>query len=311
MTTAHGIAEAVFGSAARGDTDEHSDRDYLIVGDDHEALARRKQMLSRRGISVSDYSWKRLKKLFASGTLFALHLKLEARIIRDSSGQLQALFSSFIPKPRYRSDFANSLKLFAPLSDIPSGGWGAGWAMDVLAVAVRNSGILLLADDGEYLFSFPSILAALRDRGTITDEQLLVLRQLRTFKRAYREGTQQRVPGQLVQAAVRAASAAFEVDIPSLDSGAEATDSTTAYMRMRLLERELLKASDGALQDRERRRAFHHLMRKVRDPHAYLWQFLNRRSRHQHEVERLAALVLPDGSAFSSCAVVPGKADMR
>lgn len=78
--------EALFGSAARHDSDHLSDVDYLIVDDDPQRLKIRKAWLEFLGMSVSDYSWNRLLRLFEKQTLFALHLKYESKTIYDRYG---------------------------------------------------------------------------------------------------------------------------------------------------------------------------------------------------------------------------------
>jgi len=75
MSTAHCEIEVLFGSAARGDGDDLSDVDYLLVDGCATVLNQRKTWLSGQGFSVSDYTWPRFTRLFTQRTLFSLHLK--------------------------------------------------------------------------------------------------------------------------------------------------------------------------------------------------------------------------------------------
>lgn len=160
--------EALFGSAARQDGDALSDLDYLIVSTDAIALRSRKRWLANQGFSVSDYTWKRLQRCFTEGTLFALHLKLEARPTFDPTGRLRNLFHSFQEKREYGKDFQESLQLFRPLASIPGSAIGRAWALDTLAVAFRNSAILWLASEGRHVFSMAAIVEELAIRGKST-----------------------------------------------------------------------------------------------------------------------------------------------
>src|SRR3954449_12413237 len=61
--------EALFGSSARGDSDSLSDVDYLLVDESTSRLLARKRWLEGQGVSVSEYTWPRLVRLFTNRTL--------------------------------------------------------------------------------------------------------------------------------------------------------------------------------------------------------------------------------------------------
>ena len=63
-------AEAVFGSASRGDNDALSDRDILIVDTDIHLLNRRQAALEASGWSVASYTFAKLNALVRKGALF-------------------------------------------------------------------------------------------------------------------------------------------------------------------------------------------------------------------------------------------------
>jgi predicted nucleotidyltransferase len=273
-------AEALFGSAARNDQDWLSDIDYLIVGDDGPSLRRRKAWLTKQGFSVSDFTWKRLERAFSEGTLFALHLKLEARLIFDPKGKLRSLFESFRPKSDYVTDFARSLELFRPLSHVPAAPWGGPWALDVLSVGFRNSAIMTLANEGEFFFSNRAILDALQKRGRINKDQLGTLQELRFAKVRYRAGRARHIGKRTIDRAIQAVEAALLVEfdfktVTGDDIASAQKNSTCAYAWMRTIEAELLTASARRIRDEEASNLRLELMKNLTDPHAYLWRFMH------------------------------------
>ena len=268
-------SEALFGSAARRDGDRLSDVDYLIVGDDIPVLRRRKEWLQSQGFSVSDFTWTRLERMCAKQTLFSLHLKLESKLIFDASGRLRELLSSCTAKSNYSPELRDSLKLFRPLESVPSCFAAIGWAMDILAVAFRNSAILSLAENGDYLFSMKSILEKLVEAGRITREQSTRLQQLRAYKAAYRSGKRVNVGTEDLREMVRTVSDALSFDLPCeivmtlpQYSTHGTTNSTDAYSRMRVMEAELISMPQSALRTKDDQRLHEKLLRRVRNPHA-------------------------------------------
>lgn len=285
-------AEALFGSAARRDGDVLSDFDYLIVSSDTTALRSRKRWLAKQGFSVSDYTWKRLQRCFTDGTLFALHLKLEARPTFDPAGRLCELFQSFRRKPTYEKDYEESLQLFRPLEVVPASVIGRAWALDTLAVAFRNSAILWLANEGRYVFSMTSIIKEFAIRGRINPGQSSTLRLLRTAKAHYRTGTLCYFSSLNFYDALRAVEAALKIDFSStwgtLPEIAYAhSTSASAYARMRSIEAELMCFPSHARSNPEAAHIRSKLLRAVRDPHSYLWAFLQKPEAIEAELGRL------------------------
>lgn len=180
--------EAIFGSVARRNSDALSDIDFLIVDDQPARLRTRKRWLAIQGVSVSDYTWPRFVRLFEKRTMFAMHLKLESKILCDRHGRYRDLLNSTRPCAGYGTEFDQSLSLFDVLQEVPASPIGRAWALDHTAVAFRNSCILLLANDGEYVFSFPSLIDRMSARGRLNGDEIRALRKLRAIKRAYRSG---------------------------------------------------------------------------------------------------------------------------
>jgi len=93
------ISLIVFGSYARGDTDEFSDLDLLGIVDD-------KILKSTpvRDINLSIYSIGKLIELMETGDLFALHLKMEGRALFGD-----AIFHEVIKKFKYKETYASDI----------------------------------------------------------------------------------------------------------------------------------------------------------------------------------------------------------
>lgn len=181
-------AEAIFGSTARGDKDGLSDRDILIVDDSYGALRRRKLELEASGWSVAPYTFKRLGTLAERGSLFIQHLKAEAVILNDSGLRLAKLLDSYRPNSSYFPELLQNRALTGLLGGIPQGHIGALFAADLLYVVTRNFGVLRLANDGIYLFSYGDVVEALESLGAISTGTAENLYALRELKCSYRNG---------------------------------------------------------------------------------------------------------------------------
>jgi hypothetical protein len=181
-------AEALFGSAARGDADALSDRDVLIVDDDVEVLAARSGELRSEGASVASYTFAKLVALAARGALFVQHLKLEAQVTRDVGGRLTQLLANFLPRQNYSVEIADNAALSALAGIVPTGARGVLLAADILYVGVRNYGVLSLAERGVHVYAFDAVTAGLEAEGLIAPGGARALGALRFLKCLYRSG---------------------------------------------------------------------------------------------------------------------------
>lgn len=275
-------AEALFGSAARQDGDRLSDLDYLIVGDDSSHLRLRKEWLTKQGFSVSDFTWRRLEKACDCGTLFSIHLKLEAKIVFDTKSRLRELLSDCTPKADYSQELEHSLELFRPLEHIPSGPEGRAWALDTLSVAFRNAAILTFANSGRYLFSMNSIIGCLKSDRKINDEGADFLQRLRKFKSGYRSGYKFNVETGEYRNILSSVGCALGVEFDSKQmrvpvhplAVSDNANSTSAYSAMRAIEAELIAIPQSLKRIDRVRELEAALLGKIRNPHAYLWTFM-------------------------------------
>lgn len=269
-------SEAIFGSSARGDSDALSDRDILIVDDDVEVLRTRGTQLSALGWSVASYTFRKLETMSVKGALFVQHLALEAEVERDRDDRLQGILASFSPKTEYGPELAANAQLAELASFYPAGCRGELWAADVLYVAVRNFGVLWLAERGIYRFAYDAILRELARSGAIADAAIADLVGLRFIKCLHRGGEKLR-PGRVAGGVDRAIAALPPNAFPTAARPLQPADllsceapevSAAGYLVLRDLERRLIATEDalggapidGKLED---------LRRWIRNPRAY------------------------------------------
>jgi hypothetical protein len=250
-------SEAVFGSAARGDADRISDRDYLIVDSDTDVLKTRSLDLIQDGWSVASYTFAKLSALSKHGALFVQHLKNESLITVDKNDQLRQLLHSFSPKESYQAEIRENALLASLIKTRPESSRGGLWAADVLYVTVRNFGVLSLAEKRKFTFSYSDIIDELIAEGMVHKKAHSALLNLRFLKSLYRSG--ENFSSNKIEQTVSAA-------LKELPFGAFPSESTpispkkiltkaqcapldsSSYYRLRNLEKCFLAASalDGA-----------------------------------------------------------------
>ncbi|NQV21783.1 MAG: nucleotidyltransferase domain-containing protein [Rhodospirillales bacterium] len=209
-------AIALYGSQARRDADNLSDIDMVVVDADVTALAHAKAALSTRGVSCATYTWRRLQRMSFRGSLFIEHLRREALIIRDNNNSLRSFLEAFRPRGDYLADVDATKRTLALTSRTSDMRASLGWAYDVLAVAVRNLGVLELANRGQYVFAYHDILAALKDDGSISYADAHNLEILRRLKALYRGGHYEQLPGRgVLESMQRTVSRCFKTDFDS------------------------------------------------------------------------------------------------
>lgn len=275
QSTRPACAEALFGSAARGDADALSDRDMLIVDDDVVALTARSQELEAQGASVASYTFAKLEALAARGALFIQHLKLEAQVIRDRGGRLAQLLADFSPRLDYSAEIAENAALSALAGAVPSGSRGVLLAADILYVSVRNHGVLSLAERGVHTYQFDTVIAGLEGEGLIEPGGARALAALRFLKCLYRGGEVGRAAAarHAVETALTVLPqnyfpTSFSVLDPSRIIAAPCLTNVAPYVALRDLERRLVAVQalghDPNVDDDLAR-----LVRWIKNPRAY------------------------------------------
>lgn len=87
----------LYGSVARGDNGPSSDVDLLQLVED------RTEHYQVGKISVAVYTAEDLSRMCTFGSLFALHLVAEGRILEDPDGWLRTILESYVPPASYAS----------------------------------------------------------------------------------------------------------------------------------------------------------------------------------------------------------------
>lgn len=275
-------SEAIFGSAARGDSDSKSDRDILIVDDDTAVLRARSRALSDDGWSVASYTFNKLTAIANLGALFVQHLKLESSIIFDRGGRLKKLFKEFNPLETYTNEILINNALSSLCGVTPNVPKGPLLSADILYVTVRNFGILRLAEMGIHVYSFSTIVQRLESEGIIPaggGRHLAALRFLKCLYRSGECGSHHRVIEMVENALAVLPHDHFPQQLRLVNPAQIILSrgprcSSPAYIQLRDLERRLV-ALQGTGNPQEISKVFEKLNRWIQDPRSY--SFASRR----------------------------------
>lgn len=147
----------VYGSAARGDADERSDVDILVVGDgqgwrDAVATDAEAARLLREGrqLSPMHFSWAEIEAMCGYGSLFLHHVKLHGRTLLPADGDQLCLLLDELPP--YRRAL-QEMEAFAIVLDDVAAALAADhsptFELAVIATALRHAFILGCYVEGE------------------------------------------------------------------------------------------------------------------------------------------------------------------
>lgn len=138
----------LYGSVARGDTDENSDVDVLVVADnrvDQTELITELAGVGLRRPSLSRYTWTEMEGMKASGSLFLHHLKAEGRALLEGSsvrGRLRSYLDSLPPYTRAGHDVKAFKTGLQEARDSLRCGGSVPFELSVIATLIRHSSIL-------------------------------------------------------------------------------------------------------------------------------------------------------------------------
>jgi predicted nucleotidyltransferase len=179
-------AAALYGSAARGDMELHSDIDVLLLcapGQKRTVYEFAHPALSYEfpKISLTLYSDDELDFLNRARSLFLLHLKREAEILFDYRGFLHTLLSGFREKESYHCDFIDSLTLIDPLltkvADSPNQLHRLSYTYSLF----RVFGVYLLAERRIFEFSKSKMTTSLSREYPLAGKAISLLSNLRSL----------------------------------------------------------------------------------------------------------------------------------
>lgn len=269
-------SEAIFGSSARGDTDQMSDRDILIVDEDVSVLRARSKVLKAAGWSVASYTFAKLDALAERGALFIQHLKLESTITIDRNERLRTRLERFEPRSDYASEIGDNDQLASLAGIMPDSPSAPLLSADILYVTVRNFGVLKLAERGIHVYSYDHVLRELERSGFISPGSSRHLSALRFLKCLYRSGEDAAASRAkiLIADALRSLpsdhfpSRLKLVDPLSFLKAPCPPDSGPAYLQLRDLERRYLALKSIGLTP-EQSLQFDRLSEWIKNPRAY------------------------------------------
>ncbi|MEO1219863.1 MAG: nucleotidyltransferase domain-containing protein [Pseudomonadota bacterium] len=198
------VALCLFGSVARGKVDEASDKDLLVVCDDHASIPQDvKSSWNEQGWSPTYYTWQKLLNRAVKGDLLLQHLKQEGVIIDDESGQLQRIINDFAPRADYLHEVEKTLVLLRPADRRE----GPLWQQQLLCGAIhrflRHAMMHILASRQRYVFDYEALVtefAGITDQIDASD--VAVLKTLRKYRAQH---DQRKAPGEKVTATLDAA----------------------------------------------------------------------------------------------------------
>lgn len=174
----------LYGSAARGDADEGSDIDVLVVGDedfDVESLA-----LGRPDrISQSHYSWAEVEHMANYGSLFLHHIKREGQpVLETEENRLQILLGRLGAYSRADQELKSFRTVLDDVDDSLEGDPSVPFELSVVATAARHAAILGCYLLGEPTFgrssAFQTLLPRLGYSHQVVDEVI----RLYAYRRA-------------------------------------------------------------------------------------------------------------------------------
>lgn len=130
----------------------------------------------------------------------------------------------------------------------------------------------------------------LNNSDLVRQYQAQELRALRLAKHSYRHGHRQTITKDFIQDCLRHVEDALDVPIAETiasETVGALTNSTTAYVYARTVERDLIAIDEECLGSQSAIEERSALLRRIRDPHVYLWQFMYRRSEIERVLHRL------------------------
>lgn len=253
------------GSKARGDTNIHSDSDYVCIHDDNFKLAKQ---VKKQFNNISFLSLETIIRLKRKGSLFLTHIDVDGNVL-EGQAELLSSIKGFRPQnSNLRDSIARSRKFLSEIKWFPDSQIGQLWLMDVLFVALRNIIYCSNGQNAVYNFGFTDAIKAYG----LSDEEIDVMLIIREGKYHFRQ--HKKVTNlDLIQAKsiIKVASkiSLAELDITSGGLTNWASQWQFDYWDERLVERAILNneiSNDGfreKLQDHNYfRRELTHILRE-------------------------------------------------
>lgn len=172
------------GSAARGDTNECSDVDYVCIHDGHNVSIK---SLKLQYPGISFLSLESIRRMKLKGALFLVHLEVDGCFVEGDPILLSAI-SGFRPRrDDLEKSIETSVKFIQGIEWFPDSYTGELWLLDTLFVSLRNIIYCKNALKSVYCFG---LLDAVEAYGMNDHEQEVIFR-IRQGKYAFRSSSTQ------------------------------------------------------------------------------------------------------------------------
>ena len=181
------FAIAEFESICRGRSDEHSDRDLLVVCDSDQRY-RLVDRYKSEGYSVCALSPSQLLYMQQRGSLFVQHVRHEGRIRLDLDGAFSRWLNSCALIPPAKTEIQRCRATIEFISTWPDDPRIEGWRADFLYCVSRDLLIKSLAGCGILAFGLEDLEKGLGSIWRANFGGLANLAGLREAKVAYRDG---------------------------------------------------------------------------------------------------------------------------
>jgi hypothetical protein len=203
------MIKILFGSNRRGDFDNYSDKDILLIGDHWDGLKEERISLEKSGCSVSCFTSRRAHYLVSTGSLFFKHILDEGALISGPYQEYKNLAIMWKPAASYGEEIDQNLDLLELLAFTPNSYVGLNTATDIVICSIRNILIRRLAQIGRYVFSWENIFLTAVDLGLITNRDVEVFLIARRIKNLYRKGHFTLLKEEFINALMEAAYKVF------------------------------------------------------------------------------------------------------
>lgn len=134
----------LYGSHARGDSDDFSDTDIFVAGEPRGDVAE-SLALNGKNPCVSQYTWDEVRAMAAYGSLFLHHLQMEGKALLDGSGGTLQLVRLLERLPKYQL-FRRDIRAFrlaiADVKEAFTMGSTPEFEMAVLGTVSRHAAVL-------------------------------------------------------------------------------------------------------------------------------------------------------------------------
>jgi Nucleotidyltransferase domain len=143
----------IYGSAARGDADDLSDVDLLVVAEPDEEVELPTAVGLKESLSVSRYTWNEVAAMLDYGSLFLHHVKQEGRpLAEEEPPRLRKLLAQLPPYKRADQELNSFAQVVDDVREAIEHDYSPQFELAVLATAARHAAILgcYLIDDPRF-----------------------------------------------------------------------------------------------------------------------------------------------------------------